>query len=381
MKTLILSCNTGEGHNACARAIKEYYDAVGEECFIMDSLSFVSEEVSKIVAKGHILIYRKFSPVFEWGYEFAQNHPKHFDQKRPIYQFFAQGAEALWNYIVQNRYDSIICTHPFAALMITEVRRRCGLTADTAFVATDYTCCPGVNCSDMGIYFIPDAALTAEFIEQKVPAEKLCPSGIPIRQVFYSEEPKVEAKKSFGVDPNHKHIVMACGSMGCGPIESLSETIEPLLGGSTELTIVCGTNERLEASMRQIHANESCIHVRGFVKNMSLLLDSADVYVTKPGGLSITEAMAKAVPMVLVNAVGGCESYNLNHLLQLKQAVTGDSIEELAEICVQAAKNWPHDVPPDGPGSLNGAKIIYETMKKRNLCYEANKEGAACTTG
>lgn len=381
MKTLILSCNTGEGHNACARAIKEYYDIAGEQSVIMDSLSFVSEEVSKIVAKGHILIYRKFSPVFEWGYEYAQNHPKQFDKKRPIYQFFAQGAEALYQYIAENGYDAIICTHPFAALMVTEVRRRCGLAADTAFVATDYTCCPGVNCSDVGIYFIPDAALMDEFIRQEVPEEKLCPSGIPIRQVFYSGESKPEAKKAFGVDPDHKHIVMACGSMGCGPIESLSEIIAPLLGENTELTIVCGTNEKLEANMREIHVYAPSVHVWGFVKDMSLLLDSADVYVTKPGGLSITEAMAKSVPMVLVNAVGGCESYNLNHLLQLKQAVTGDNLKELAEICVQAAENWQHAVPDDGPGSLNGAKIIYETMKKRNLCYEEREKGEACTTG
>ncbi len=381
MKTLILSCTTGEGHNACARAIKEYYDAVGEACFIMDSLSFVSEEVSKIVAKGHILIYRKFSPVFEWGYEYAQNHPKQFDQKKPLYQFFAQGTKALYRYITENGYDAIICTHPFAALMVTEVRRRCGLTADTAFVATDYTCCPGVNCSDVDTYFIPDAALLREFEDQEVPAQKLCPSGIPIRQVFYSAESKVEAKKAFSIAPQRKHIVMACGSMGCGPIEDLSETIAPLLKGDMELTIVCGTNEKLEASMRQIHENAPNVHVHGFVRNMSLLLDSADVYITKPGGLSITEAMAKNVPMVLVNAVGGCESYNLNHLLLLKQAVTGDSLGQLAEVCVQTAKEWPHPVHPDSPGALNGAKIIYETMKKRNLAYEAHQQGAACTTG
>ena len=95
MHTLILSCTTGEGHNACARAIRDYYDSVGESATIADTLIFVSEEISRLISKGHILMYRRFSPVFGWGYEQAQNHPEYFDADSAGYHLIARGAETL----------------------------------------------------------------------------------------------------------------------------------------------------------------------------------------------------------------------------------------------------------------------------------------------
>ncbi len=364
MHTLILSCNTGEGHNACARAIKEYYDLVGQTCLIADSLSFVSEEISHIVAKGHVLIYRKLSPIFGWGYEYAQNHPERFDSESMLYHFFARGAEALNDYIKEHDYDNVICTHPFSALMMTEVVRRYHTQVRTAFVATDYTCCPGVNCSDLDLYFVPDEALVDEFVRQGVKADRIIASGIPVRQAFYHRTAKSQAKAAFGVDASHNHVVIACGSMGCGPMGKLSKSIAEQMDADTELSIVCGTNEQLERSMDEIHASDRNIHVHGFVKDMPLLLDSADVYVTKPGGLSTTEAAAKHCPMVLVNAVGGCENYNLNHFLRVQKAVTGESIEELVSSCLRILQNSDSSGQNEKP-VVNAAKMIYETMEER----------------
>lgn len=377
MNTLILSCTTGEGHNACARAIKEYYDSVGAYATIADTLAFVSEDISRLISKGHILIYRKFSPVFEWGYEYAENHPQSFDADSPIYHFIARGAESLYQFIVENSYDSIICTHPFSALMLTEILKRYHPHVHTALVATDYTCCPSVNCSELDTYFIPDERLTEEFSSKGIPADHLCPSGIPIRQKFFVHQEKSFAKQSLGIDPDHNHIVMACGSMGCGPMEKLSETLAPMLGRDTELTIVCGTNEKLEQSMLDLHQDTPGIHVRGFVSDMPLLLDSADVYITKPGGLSVTEAMAKKVPMVLVNAVGGCESYNLNHLVKQGSARTADSLEELADLCMEMAVSC-EPFRSQAPQQSNAAPIIYNTMKKEYEAHEKSEESSTC---
>ena len=376
MKTLILSCTTGEGHNSCARAIKEYYDLRGEACTVADSLSFVSEEVSKLIAKGHLFIYRKLSPLFEWGYELAEHHPEKFDEDSRLYHFFARGAEDLYQYILRQNFDCILCTHPFSAMMLTAVRRRYDLMAVTGFVATDYTCCPGVNCSDLDLYFIPDETLTEEFCAQGIRREKIRPSGIPIRQAFFSALPQENAKEAVGIVPDHAHLVLACGSMGCGPMEELSEVLAPSLDEKTDLTIVCGTNEKLLEAMVERHRNRSNVHVKSFVRDMPLLLESADLYITKPGGLSITEAMARNVPMVLVNAVGGCENYNLEHLLDQGRAGTGETVEELAKACITMLRNPPKPTEVWRP-QQNAAPIIYETMKQR---YEIHEKTALSRT-
>ena len=71
-----------------------------------------------------------------------------------------------------------------------------------------------------------------------------------------------------------------------------------------------------------------------YVKNISLLMDSADLYVTKPGGISVTEAADKNLPMVIINAVAGCETYNRDFFIHTGGAVTGESVEELAAVCI-----------------------------------------------
>ena len=89
---------------------------------------------------------------------------------------------------------------------------------------------------------------------------------------------------------------------------------------------------------------------------MSLLLDSADLLLTKPGGLSTTEAAVKALPMVLVNAVAGCEEYNMNFFLGKGGASTADSTEKLAELCRTLM---------DTPGNLlEMSKSLDDILKK-----------------
>jgi len=102
-----------------------------------------------------------------------------------------------------------------------------------------------------------------------------------------------------------------------------------------EITVVCGTNEELKKELLQEHQNHAGVHIRGYEKEMPALLASADLYLTKPGGLSTSEAAAVAVPMVLVDAVAGCEENNLRHFVKLGMAATADTAMEVAEVCVE----------------------------------------------
>lgn len=64
MKALILSCNTGQGHNSCSAAIKECFEAHGTVCDVTDALGFISQGVSKFISKGHVFVYRHMPWLF-----------------------------------------------------------------------------------------------------------------------------------------------------------------------------------------------------------------------------------------------------------------------------------------------------------------------------
>lgn len=335
MKVLILSCNTGEGHNSCAKALAESFTKQGITCDIADSLAFISPAMSKLLSKSHVFIYRYLPTLFNWGYHFSEKYDFLYRKGAPVYIFLSLGSKRLAQYINEGGYDVVICAHVFAGVTMTEAERFCTKKPLTAFLTTDYTCSPITEQSDLDMYFIPDDGVQPAFIARGVDANKLVSVGIPIRQSFYTQISKEDAKNVEGIDTSHKHLVVMCGSMGCGPIRKIVNRISGQLDEDMEMTVICGNNKKLYQQLSALQDADSKIHVRGYVDNISRLMDSADVYLTKPGGISVTEASVKKIPMVLVNAVGGCEEYNYNFFTDIGAAVSGNSLNEIIQECLQ----------------------------------------------
>ena len=330
MKVLILSCNTGEGHNSCAAALEEECRHENIPCDTEDALRFISPEVSRFISNWHVRIYRHAPGLFRVGYRAAEDHPAQFHEGSALYRYLTQGAEKLCGFIAGSGYDTVICTHTFAALMVSEVVKTHLPNLKTCFIATDYTCSPSVKDSSLDRYFIPASSLSGDFLGGGVTSERLRACGIPVRQMFRSSVRKEDAKRAFGIPEGHKHLVMMCGSMGCGPIMSIARRIGRNLPDDQDLTIVCGTNKQLYRRLQRRFYDAKNVHVRSYVKDMALLMDSADLYLTKPGGISVTEAASMRLPMVFIDAVAGCEEYNKDFFLRTGGAVTGQTPKEIA---------------------------------------------------
>lgn len=363
MATLILTCDTGEGHNSCAKAIKEVYDAEGVPCEIINSVRFVAEWFAKFVHWVHTVTYQKHPKVFSVGYRFTQKY-NGLTTKRGSFPYWVLsfGAKKLHEYILQNNITELICVHPLLMMMVSEQQRKYGLDIPVAYVSTDYTCCPGVQDSKPDICFIPDMTLAEEFVCENISFSQLELSGIPVRQQFYKTIDKASAKAQFDVPAEASHLLMMCGSMGCGPMEEMLDLLSK--DGSYHISVVCGNNSKLQQRLTEKYTAYDHIHILGFVYNISALMDSADLFVTKPGGLSSTEAAVKNLPAVYLNAVGGCENYNLDFFVTRGCAVAADShatalckellqdTEKLAQMRMNLRKL---QLP-------NAAKIIFETM-------------------
>lgn len=342
MRTLILTCNTGGGHNTCAKAIQQVFQSNGTPCEIADSLQFSSNILSRFLSWGHTTMYRHIPGLFRWGYGYAEQHPDTIQEDNLVYKLLSAGAERLCTHIQQGHYGTVICTHVFSGILLAQMLREYPMNLKTAFVATDYTCSPGTAVSSLDLYFIPHETLSAEFEAQGIPRERIVASGIPVGRNFYDRRPNVQAKEALGISPAHSHLLMMCGSMGCGPMEELTGRLQELMDDEIELTIVCGTNEKLYETLTELTQTDPRIHVQGFVTNMNELMDSADLYLTKPGGLSVTEAAAKQLPMVLIDAVAGCEAHNMRFFVERGGAVTADDPEGLVAGCISLVKNPDH---------------------------------------
>ncbi len=339
MRVLILSCSTGEGHNACARAIQECFHSKSISCDREDAFRFISRGVSQVVSGGFARIYRHTPKLFEIGYNYTERHPGILDEDSGLYKIITMGADRLFRFIYSGSYDTIICTHIFAAMMITDIKRRYPIQLHTSFFPTDYTCYPGCEFCDLDAFFIPSPDLIPDFVQKGIPAEKLVPTGIPIRTDFYSKMDRIAARRKLNIPEDCRHLMVMCGSMGCGPIRKITKLIQDELPANCLVTVLCGTNQQLYHTMSKAFAGDERFHICQFVRDVSTLMDSADLYLTKPGGLSVTEASHKRLPMVFVHAVDGCEAYNKQFFTQRGMAFATDDLSELAHLTVSLLCN------------------------------------------
>lgn len=328
MRILILSCNTGQGHNSAAKAIKECFESKNSSCEIRDALAFWSPQNSRLICNGHIFIYRNMPKLFGFGYDFEEKHPPQRAENSIMYELAIKGCDGLYEHLCNNIYDAVICTHIFPAMMMTELKKQRKTDILTYFVPTDYTCYPGVSENMLDGYFIPHCALTDEFVKCGIERKLLIPSGIPIASAFYKSIPREDARRKLHLPQNKKIVLLMCGSVGCGPIREMCELLSEIMTDDCHLVAICGNNRKLYNTVASEQRGN--VTVVGYTTRVPLYMDAADLLLTKPGGLSITEAAIKHLPMIFIDAIPGCESKNLNFFISNNFAYTAHSTQALA---------------------------------------------------
>lgn len=363
---LILSCSTGQGHNSCARAVKEYFDKRNVDCEIEDAFRFISVDFCRFMSWGHSFMYRHLPRLFRWGYEYSKKNPRIFQTNSGIYKILTSGTENMCRYITEKNFDTVICPHVLSAIILTHMQKKYPLLLKTAMIITDYTCYPGIGATEVQKYFIPDESLTEEFVQNGISREKIAPAGIPVCQDFLKRIEKADAKRLLNIHARNKHLLIMCGSMGCGPIDKMVRLISDSLPEDTEVSVICGTNQRLQKKLERKYKESEKVHIVGYTDQMNLYMDSADLCLMKPGGLSVTEAAVKKLPMAFINAVAGCEQYNIDYFVKIGAAVTSDSLEELVELCICILKSEEKQrqmrIAFQAYNRSEGARFVFELM-------------------
>ena len=308
MRVLILTCNTGGGHNAVAAALAESFRRLGVSSDTADGLSFISQKASRFVSKWHTRFYRRYPKLYKAGYMSAENDAESNDRDNPVYRYMARGARRLGRAIQDGGYDAVVCVHVIPAMMMTELRRQHETGPVFCFVATDYTCSPTVGGCTPDICVIPNEELAEEFVSCGIARETLLAAGIPVRAVFREQGGRAAARSELALPPEGRHIVLMSGSIGCGPMADIAAELEKRMERGDFASVLCGSNRQMLYALRRRGFRR--VEAVGFTNRVHRYMDSADVLVSKPGGISITEAGTRGTPLLLADMVGGCETRN-----------------------------------------------------------------------
>ena len=308
MRVLILTCNTGGGHNAVAAALAESFRRLGVSSDTADGLSFISQKASRFVSKWHTRFYRRYPKLYKAGYMSAENDAESNDRDNPVYRYMARGARRLDRAIQDGGYDAVVCVHVIPAMMMTELRRQHETGPVFCFVATDYTCSPTVGGCTPDVCVIPHEELAEEFVSCGIARETLLAAGIPVRVVFRERGDRAAARSELALPPEGRHVVLMSGSIGCGPMADIAAELEKRMERGDFASVLCGSNRQMLYALRRRGFRR--VEAVGFTNRVHRYMDSADVLVSKPGGISITEAGTRGTPLLLADMVGGCETRN-----------------------------------------------------------------------
>ena len=326
MKILILSCSTGEGHNSAAKALEEELINRGENVIFKDALSFCNKKTKKIIQDFFNNIALKTPSIFGAMYK-AGDKISNTTIKSPIYFANSLYANKLGSYLNKNKIDIVICTHLFPMEAITYLKRKRQIKVKCYATLTDYTIIPFLEETELDGYFLPDETLVKKLSTKKVPKKIIHPFGIPISSKYLKKRTKKESRNLLNLPNNNKIIMIMTGGIGCGNICDMVDSILQNIKINIIILVLTGKNNKLKHKLDKKH-NRNIITV-GFTDKVPLYMDAADILLSKPGGLSSTEAAVKKIPLIHTMPIPGCETENANFFSKRGMSIKVTNLEEL----------------------------------------------------
>ena len=318
MKVLILSVTAGNGHNACAQAMKTRLETgYGATVEVVDLLkSFSTRTNTWIADKGYNLAAGKLQPFYNLFFN-------HYKKLKPCkrYSNSCQGTcvstvGGLLKKIVEFQPDAIYCTHYDCAVALTDLRLVYDIPAHIVCANLDYVYSPFWE-SGIGVdhLVIPNEDFIPEGLEKGYRAEQLLPYGLPAKQSRVAPQSKTELRKELGLADKFTVLIMFGGGHWKGA-HKFFRMVERTLRGRDDAQIIM-INGRDESSFRTIERNKPYgvpVLNLGFTHEVPRYLSAADVVINKSGGTSITEILDAHAPMLIYEKTPAQERYNLVYL-------------------------------------------------------------------
>jgi processive 1,2-diacylglycerol beta-glucosyltransferase len=316
MKLLILHASAGNGHRRAAEALGEAARAAHHTVTLRDVLDFTSPLYRSTYAQGYLRLVRSAPEL--WGYLYSQSdrHAQRPFDRRLRTLFNRLNTVSFWRFFRREAPDAVLCTHfmPLELIASLPPSKRQGLRLHG--IVTDFAVHALWYATGVDAYYVATAEAQRQLVRRGQPENRILHMGIPILPPFALSCPPTEARTRLGLPPEIPLVLLLSGGYGVGPTV---EIIRALAANSPpcQLVVIAGNNPTLESAARQAAQGAALpITVLGFTPIIHDYMDAADLIISKPGGLTSSEALAKGKPMMIVDPIPGQEQRNCEYLLE-----------------------------------------------------------------
>ncbi len=331
-RILVLSASVGAGHLRAAQAVELAIKEIAPDAIVqnLDALEFTNAIFRRVYAKSYLDLVNRAPHVLGYFYDLLDREPsprKKSDRLR--YAVEKLNLHRFLRFLREGSWDIIVNTHFLPAEMIAALRCKAEIDTPQLTVTTDFeTHRLWVN-QPCDHYFTATEEGAINLAHWGVPSGDVTVTGIPIHPAFSRPGQRSECRTKHGLVGDRPVILQLAGGFGVGPVEKLFDAVLAV-DISLELVVVTGRNEVLQERLQQRTApSRHRVQVIGFTTAMHELMTAADLVMTKPGGLTTSEALACGAAMVVVNPIPGQESRNSDFLLENAAAIKVNNIATL----------------------------------------------------
>jgi len=378
-RVLFLSAAVGAGHARAAEALESAFAgafATRLKSRIVDSFRYTNPLLSKMVVNTYMEIIKITPSVYRYLYQRAEAGDSMSEFNKLLNNIMATKLKKL---IISFRPDVIICTHAFPCGVMSLLKRKNNLKIPIVGIITDFTVHGFWIHSQVDLYIVAAEEMKYHLMKKGINEKNIAVTGIPISPRFAEKQDKLRLYQELSLQSNKPTVMVMGGGLGFGPVEAIVKEISTL-NLPVQTVVVVGKNKNLRCKLEEYAKQASTpIRVLGYVNNIHEIMEICDLIITKPGGLTSAEALAKGLPILIINPIPGQEEKNSEFLLDHQVALKVDNISELKDSLERLIKkpqllqkmkdNTKHLSKP------NSAKEVVCLIKKNFLQKELEEGG------
>lgn len=302
------------GHHQVADALSEYLTEDGGKYDIkkVDILQYSYGACERLISKIYLSMIKNIPSFYSILYK--SNACRSRSHKNLLYDLlFHKSISAL---IKEENPDLIICTHALPSYLLNQMKRKKMLNVPVVNSYTDFFINSVWGITDVDYHFVPSEETKLFLLERGISQEKIFVTGIPVHPKISTGRQEAQKKSSY-------KVIVSGGNLGVGPIEKMITHAGKT--GRITYTILCGQNRTLFEKITNLqHPNIVAADYISCRDEMNRLYEEADLILTKPGGVTISECLLKQLPICLLKPLPGQEEMNQKFLLNQNLIINKD---------------------------------------------------------
>jgi len=341
MRILIATVTAGAGHLAAAAALDEAWRASRPADVVdrVDLVKFFSPLHRKFVSDGYVKLVEHAPEL--WGMVFAKtDNPALARRLNRVKTLFPSKSRLRFGrYVKQFKPDVVLCTHYLPLEIMAHLKGKnsskgkgrakdgCEPVPFVVSIVTDFEAHALWMEPCVDLYCVAAEETKARLVARGATKGNVVATGIPVSGRFSTKPDAKAVRKSMGLRDDQPVLLVLSGGFGMGPVAEILTALDKVQS-SFQTVVVTGRNEELRREVSAVDRKHPT-HVLGFATNMHELMALADLIITKPGGLTSSEALALGKPLFILNPIPGQEAANSDFLLERGAAAKVNRVEDL----------------------------------------------------